>query len=1509
MDSKADSNITKSHQSENATYLLEGCPFPENQTGCSNHIESDDQSEMNETSSNIEQDYEVTIEDVHDNEESDRDDLAGGIDFEPDDQGDGMNPISGFQGELNDIDDGPNVPNMNENEMYDEINKLLPEVIANLAREGVLTSVYKFIKLVADGEFPIENMAFLCFLDVVEWYSHDSTTRMRYKYPSTTKFWRIGWRLFKGKYMRFMAGTKNKGTGSLDPKSSKINFAVPNRDVLKDTEMEPMTPGIMDNMIKVMAQLDTGLTYKCVIDGKKIARGKGRQMGDIDLWGFESPPTLAERVAAREFLDERIQMLMNKTENLLIKGKKSTDHLLDEESKELLDHLKIVSSELNLRLKDLRQAKVAIERSLKRLKDNSGPDWRKSKYVFVISSLETSKYTINNVINQIVQRNDKLYETMSILNKNGITFSTSDYVNMNEQQNYHELREDCYLVIPDNEYTDHVLVKQRSDRWFNIRKEAKVTGSTMHNAIGLDTLKKQRAHYDKVIHGKEEDKQINEQTRRNMEYGTKNEINAVATLTSKILPVLLPDLSYAEEGCYKITMNNETFLVVSPDGKLFENPSDVTAIEESKTKVSIEIKCKPQKELMEPVAYTVYDCYIPQCLAEMNAQESDRLLFICYSEETTTCFMMKYSDSLWDLMKNECVAIYGGNQTSRPSKKTDSSKKIKEEIKIFKENNVEYMGEFKSVKAYDDHDHGSESDSTCPYKKKRKSYVPKKSTTTLEELKTNLHDVMSMVNEIYEATRQTATELLAFLLCDMDRITSSEQTNSTLVAYAMKGSSMRTNVMRDMVDSVFYKCQKQGLYMPIVTYDGQWLPLAIRTRDGRPLTLMQMQKDHYSKVRKLKANDIIKNAFKNETYIAKHLECKTYFMEAISINSYVDDNYKSKQTTISLHHMNQIIQWKKQKGTSNINKEPSVVENSESGEDTNVDDIDILEHIPDAVLQKLDDDVKNQVINLLKGKNAACSTQIELSDVLEPDESLAEAVAQIEASTVFEDKVHGESNGEARPTITLDDCDYYEMIKSLQHEDKTNKKWISENKESLQSKMETATDINKQFTLGELKSCFKAIKCVLEKGNVEHRIGCYRYKWQLVNLFSSICGNGTTLQTPSSKRGRIHQPKSLKTQCIEFFKSVPKSILCNIYAENTWPQIEHEWRSGFVINDDVKITNGLDIGRWYSQPDMAPDDSHPMFHLWDFSHLLVNLRSKICLTGLPESGINRTAWIEASRSKATKLNRATVEDCFEKQDVGFAKSMFETDVEDFLLERGFIAEAEFCNIVRGWYHAEDEPGIPAIKRVESRLKLRNWLLGLWDSTVFPPPGSHVKSFPIQMYEGFLTSIERKIQMFPFISRGSYNSRASGSLEVEQFFQTFGDLDPTGKGILKPDVIPRALATSCEIEMDRVDPARTFCMKTSARSVYPTHPLFDRDKNLSDDTIPAGWTPPAHVETIDIRDHFFDSPTRLGKNIRKRKRGIVSKPDAPARRSNPIRRDFYRGDQSKLTADKRAGILL
>ena len=101
----------------------------------------------------------------------------------------------------------------------------------------------------------------------------------------------------------------------------------------------------------------------------------------------------------------------------------------------------------------------------------------------------------------------------------------------------------------------------------------------------------------------------------------------------------------------------------------------------------------------------------------------------------------------------------------------------------------------------------------------------------------------------------------------------------------------------------------------------------------------------------------------------------------------------------------------------------------------------------------------------------------------------------------------------------------------------------------------------------------------------------------------------------------------------------------------------------------------------------------------------------------------------------------------------------------------------------------------------------------------------MKGIPQVMFEGLMTNIDQHIQLFSFVRNQAYNVRALGSLEAENLFGEFQDLDPKGVGVLRPDDIPIAISTACELLSVKMDAKKSFFMQTSKAKVYPLHELI------------------------------------------------------------------------------------
>ena len=112
---------------------------------------------------------------------------------------------------------------------------LLKNLIDVLYSKNCLHDFMLLFRQLADKSLPVKNIAFLLCLERAKWQSLASTAAMRFR-TITKKFWSVVYRLLKGKGIQFFSGTKNWGhiilkmskRGQMNPKDSKINFAVPN---------------------------------------------------------------------------------------------------------------------------------------------------------------------------------------------------------------------------------------------------------------------------------------------------------------------------------------------------------------------------------------------------------------------------------------------------------------------------------------------------------------------------------------------------------------------------------------------------------------------------------------------------------------------------------------------------------------------------------------------------------------------------------------------------------------------------------------------------------------------------------------------------------------------------------------------------------------------------------------------------------------------------------------------------------------------------------------------------------------------------------------------------------------------------------------------------------------------------------------------------------------------------------------------------------------------------------
>ena len=1191
----------------------------------------------------------------------------------------------------------------------------------------------------------------------------------------------------------------------LDTKESKVNFAVPSSSILNENSDVPskIYPGIMN--ISSIADAYKGKVLKLGIDGKKISRGRGKDMGDVDCWGFEESPTLKERKERIKIEEEACNKLDEFIAEIERNGFDNLKDCTDETNLEFIKWAQKEITTIGLRLKDLRFQKLSLKRAFDKFIKMAGDDWRNSRYMPVLSSIRTTQYDVELQLNNGLQLVQELAYMISVLNK--ADYSLSNATDLHSNDHFMPLTENkCNNIEQQKQYTASKVqilnIKQRSQQWFDIREKALATGSTLANAIGLNGLKKQQEHYDKVFLNLPATEFSAEQ-KENMEFGLRHEQDAIATTVTRVMPVFYPSLIFQEESCAVMENNNQKpMLVVSPDGTLRNTKHEPA--------MAFEAKCKPPNEQSTEVYYKIPWYYVTQILAEMAAYNTNDLLFTCWSPHSTVAMIAKYDDSLFQACVSELNDVLGGENVKRPTRTRTNVLELKQRIKEYTETSVEFIAEFPSVYA-------SNTADTKPMTEESLQVV------TLENISRVSRWLSKWLTNSYELSRKMATEILVFMINDTDRSFKLEISNAHPIAYAMKGPSMNVDTFRKMTDTLITECEKNGLAIVAISTDGQWHNYGVRDKDGHPLTLIQLQKDVWKEA-------------KGQTKAQLLSWLKTTIAQGIKINMRKD-------------HIEDLLIGKKRHKTVDENKSseennklqqpnPTCVVDDNGSCPTEEYSFDVIRDISEK-----DAFIDNDIIQSIHYNSTECTIRQPSIGILN---SLHEAFATLyafEDETIIhedsgdvmeenqnfinssrdlpEEDIASDDKNASEPTMSesvrftvagdnkescLNDKDLELMLHTLQHDKKacSKKSWTNVSFSQFKCNFVSQDAITSNFDRYCLRLCIQAVIGKLRK-NVLMKFTLSSPKYCHVEV---IC---KAMNLPHSNREKqskvLKSPPTLFNICFETITKFPKYILAALKAENQWAEKCAMWIcEKNCFTEKCEIFGLVDLIDWTSKPILGID-GHYRFHFTDSCHLLTCLRSKVCVHGISQAGVSKTAFEDAAASEETNLSIPIVTDCIDKQSVEFAKRVFEKDVECYLEDKGHYNEAAFCKLIREWFESEDQPAIPAIERCDRRMKLRKWLLEGVNFGHFPPYGRYIKGIPTVTFEGFLTNIERKMQIHSFVPNNAYNPRSLGSQEVEQLFSTFRDLDPSGLGTPKPDDIPRMVGCAVELDNFKLDPNR------------------------------------------------------------------------------------------------------
>ena len=175
----------------------------------------------------------------------------------------------------------------------------------------------------------------------------------------------------------------------------------------------------------------------------------------------------------------------------------------------------------------------------------------------------------------------------------------------------------------------------------------------------------------------------------------------------------------------------------------------------------------------------------------------------------------------------------------------------------------------------------------------------------------------------------------------------------------------------------------------------------------------------------------------------------------------------------------------------------------------------------------------------------------------------------------------------------------------------------------------------------------------------------------------------------------------------------------------------------------------------FNYPEFNKERSQVEMRTFDYTHILNNFRFHISNSGFEQ--VCSDAFIEVSKKDHDILPRAIVELKMDRQNCAILQRFFPEEVQKILTELRHSQEAEFVHLVRMWFRACDEHGMPVHDRLVHLNKMYKYLVALPEFSHYPLNRTHVSGIPIYISEALLHSISTRFTPFTLSSTRSYNT--------------------------------------------------------------------------------------------------------------------------------------------------------
>ena len=1047
-------------------------------------------------------------------------------------------------------------------------------------------------------------------------------------------------------------------------------------------------------------------------DGKLVTKGlKENFCGDVNLFGHETDPNISE-------LEDGINRHLEFVSKCIVNFKTSDEVEKYELIQDLTNCISVIIGKI--------RKFVSCEQ--KKLRSYTKSVFSEQKYQKVISSCKTNIYTSAIWLKKTLRTNVKLMKLMSNVQLNNHLFASSTQRHLSEGYNIRLLHEADYVMMKVDPVEYPHLIKYSSEMFQDLRRQSLLTSTTIYNALGLFSSKAMKLHFCNFIQEIGQD-----------DMDESDRYAGICSLINILMPALLPSCAVLyEEGCRFIDGKVRKKILCSDNHWIIRHHHTTRqkhykcnhVLDMEYDNIAVITKC-----IGNEVSHTISRNDALRALTTMRIANCLKCWFLAVATHSVVLIEMTFRMSAWKEMWKRIAVHFDTLKPHCPKKVGDMKKELYGILDTYINSNSKCLVEIPRLNDV----HGSLriGDKFSPY---NMLALPVRSENTVlidDSFEGLCYEASDLIEEGYNFLCVEASEILAFVATNSSRVIQPGIPQHLPIAYGMRGHSFPMETMRNMVNDIRNDLKDRNTSVLCEVYDGQFHKLNVRSENGNPLTRIQHRHDHFKEI--MSSHERLELVQK----ILPYAQITEDDLDQINTMQFEDNTkWELNSVTLSFH-------------TYCITVDEEVIKFRQMCIETNP--------VGGYSMGNIVTHSNSKLWQMYKRKHDYSS------GVSKKQETLT--------TTEMQNLITGSKykrRNSRRPNVSYiedsdsesDDPDYFPDISDSESG--------SENSDAELSAVEESQLMN--ITVASTgQSCIKRILLELKKLDNKHNWKSHSIdsflKTYLSNkasigklfLYEMDIINSQVKSTFSKELFKKGDTKSVRIDKISRqLKKIPQLFEYSSSeedADNLNPDklqdivkaliLSRKYPKDFLAAPICEITHDESVARWeqkstvpikmylpfvdehhiiFNYPEISVEQKQIEMRTFDYTHILNNLRFHISNSGFDH--VRTEAFLQVSEIDHDIVPKTIVELKMDRQNCSISQRFFSADVQKILTQLGYRQEAEFVELVRMWFRACDERGMPVNDRLIHLHKMYEHLVSLLQFSHYPPNKIHVAGIPI-----------------------------------------------------------------------------------------------------------------------------------------------------------------------------------